>query len=522
MKVPTALLLAALALCSCSCGGGGSISPPPPPPSFTSSVATWHYDNQRTGANVNETALTLNNVKPTNFGELFFLAVDGAIVGQALYLGGVTIAGKGTHNVVYVATMHDSVFAFDADSITGANATPIWQISLLSAGAVPVPMSVQGCQNLTEWSEVGVVSTPVIDTSSATLYVVAKTYENAMPVFRLHALDVTSGEEKLGGPIEIAATSTINGITETFSSMAQTNRPGLLLENGHIYIGFGSNGCNDLGAKGWVLSYNASTLTLEGAFNTEPGKARASVWQKGGGLSSDSAANIYAETGDGSFNPGTNFGASILKLAQSGTSLQLADWFAPYNQAYLNSSDLDLNDPVLVLPDQPGLYPHLAAGAGKEGTLYLLDRDTMGQFCSTCATGDTEIVQELQQALGRQTGALVYWNSTIYSSGTGAPLMAWPLNNGVLPTTPAFQTARVVGEHSPIITSNGPNNGILWQLNGGILCAYNAQTMTQLYSMADTNGRDTLPPLPHFAPLMAINGKVYVSTDTGLAVFGLL
>ena len=485
-------------------------------------VTTWHYDNGRTGVNSNEPVLTLANVNPNTFGELFTLPVDGAIIGQVLYLGSVSVMGKGVHNVVYAATMHDSVYAFDADNNSGANASPLWETSLLPPGAVPVPMDVQKCQNVTQWTEVGVVSTPVIDASTGTLYVVAKSYENGVPIFRLHALDVTSGLEKLGGPVEIAASFTLNGQTDTFSSLAETNRPALLLTNGHVYLAFGSNGCNGYGDQGWVLSYNASTLIQEGAFNTEPGEALASIWQKGGGLSADSASNVYGETAEGNFIPGSNFGTSVFKLSQSGTVLQVADWFTPYNQDYLRQNDLDLNDSVLVLPDQPGPHPHLALGVGKEGTLYVLDRDNMGHFCSSCTAGDTQIVQELLLAVGKETGSLVYWNSTIYSTGVASPIMAWSVNNGTLSTTPVVESAKVAGGHSPVITSNGTTNGILWQINGADLSAYNARTLVLMYATSQTNGRDNLPPLPHFAQLMVANGKVYVSTNSGVVVFGLL
>ena len=514
------VLVAFLCFVLATCGGGRSADPPPA--GSSRNVNTWHYDNMRTGANTNEITLTLANVNPDKFGKLFTLPVDGAVVGQALYLGSVPIAGKGSHNVIYVATMHNSVYAFDADSNSGPNASPLWQTSLLPPGATPVPMSIQGCQGVTEWTEVGVVSTPVIDASTGTLYAVAKSYENGDTVFRLHALDVKSGQEKLRGPVPLAATYTLNGQTETFNAFAETNRPALLLTNGHVYMAFGSNGCNAFGVQGWVLSYNASTLALEGAFSTEPGRALASIWQKGGGLSADSAFNVYAETGEGNFTPGTNFGSSILKFRQSGARLELADWFTPYNQAYLSANDLDLNDSVLVLPDQPGPHPHLAIGVGKEGTLYVLDRDDMGQYCSICTAGDTQIVQELPLAVGRHTGSLVYWNSTVYSTGTGSPIMAWPLTNGMLPTTPAVQTGKQVGAHSPVLTSNGGANGILWQINGASLTAYDAQTLARLYSSSDTNGRDTLPPLPHFAPLIVVNGKVYVSTNSGVVVLGQL
>jgi len=485
------------------------------------SVTTWHYDNARTGVNPNETILNLVNVNPNTFGKLFNIPADGAVIGQVLYLPNVSIPGKGTHHLVYAATMHDSVYAFDADSNSGANANPLWHVSLLPAGATPVPMTVQGCSGVTAWTEVGIVATPVIDSASGTIYVVAKTYENGSTVFRLHALDVTTGSEKFGGPVQIAATYTLNGHTDTFNPLAETNRPALLLANGHVYLAFGSNGCNYYGDEGWVISYNASTLAQEGAFNAEPGKALAAIWMKGGGLSADSASNIYGETGEGNFTPGTNFGSSVFRLTQSGNSLHVADWFTPWNQAYLSQNDLDLNDAVLLLPDQPGSHPHLALAVGKEGTVYVLDRDNMGKYCDSCPAGDTQIVQELPQA-AKHTGCLVYWNGMVYTTGTGYPIMGWALSNGMLSSTPVVQTPAQAGGHSPIITSAGTESGILWQINNTNLSAYNATTLVQLYATSQTNGRDTLPSMPHFAQLMIVNGKLYIGTNSGVTVLGLL
>jgi len=511
------LVLSLVAAILCSCGGGGQ---PTQGPGF-SIVTTWHYDNARTGVNPNETILNLANVNPNTFGKLFDLPADGAVVGQVLYLPNVAIPGKGPHNVAYAATMQDSVYAFDADNNTGANASPLWQVSLLPAGTTPVPVTVQGCSGVTAWTEVGIVATPVIDSATGTIYVVAKTYENGNSVFRLHALDVTTGSEKFGGPVQIAASYTLNGHTDTFNPLAETNRPALLLTNGHVYLAFGSNGCNAYGDQGWVISYNASTLAQEGVFNAEPGKALAAIWMKGGGLSADSASNIYGETAEGTVTAGTNFGSSVFRLTQSGNNLHVADWFTPWNQGFLLQNDLDLNDAVLLLPDQPGSHPHLAMAAGKEGTLYVLDRDNMGKYCASCTARDTQIVQELQQ-VAKHTGCLVYWNGMVYTTGTGYPIMGWALSNGMLSPTPVAQTPAQAGGHSPIITSAGTANGILWQINSANLSAYNATTLVQLYATSQTNGRDTLPPLPHFAQLMIVNGKLYIGTNSGITVLGLL
>src|SRR5207253_7660571 len=267
------------------------------------SVTTWHYDNARTSANTSETVLTPSNVNSASFGKLTTLPVDGFVVANPLYLPGVNVLGQGVHNIVYVATLHDSVYAFDADSI---NNPPLWMTSILNyspAGATSVPSSVKRDSNTTGWTEVGIVSTPVIDPTTGTLYLVAETYENGSVVHRLHALDVTSGVEIPGGPITIAATFTLNGVTTTFTDLYQMNRPGLLLANGHIYIGFGSNCCNDY-SKGWVLSYNEATLQQAGTYTAEPGTILASIWLTGPGLSADSSGNIYAETGEGYYAAG--------------------------------------------------------------------------------------------------------------------------------------------------------------------------------------------------------------------------
>ena len=308
-------------------------------------VTTWHYDNQRSGANPNETLLTPANVNAKQFGPLFTQAVDGPVIGQALYLPRVTIPKLGVHNVVYVATMNDSVYAFDADNATGANATPLWHTSFLINGAIPIPVAWQGCGGTTTWTEIGVTSTPVIDPVAGTLYVVAKTYENSQYVNRLHALQVTTGLERQGSPIVIGASYELGGKTYTFGDKMQVNRPALLLDKGHVYVAFGSNGCRGGLEEGWVFSYNASTLQPTGVFDDEPGQSAAAVWMRGGGLAADSSGGIYGATADGPFAAGLDFGQSVFKLTQVGSELQLADWFTPFNELYLEHHDLDMSEP---------------------------------------------------------------------------------------------------------------------------------------------------------------------------------
>ncbi|PYX03223.1 MAG: hypothetical protein DMG85_20110, partial [Acidobacteria bacterium] len=286
-------------------------------------VVTYHNDNARTGVNANEMLLTPSNVNKNNFGKLFTQDVDGIVVGQPLYLSNVSIPGSGMHNVVYVATQHDTVYAFDADDNKGiVNAQPLWQVSFINpaAGITTVPGTVQKCTGVTAFTELGIVSTPVInlntiDPNASTLYVIAKTEENGTFVHRLHALDVATGQEKFNGPVVLKATFKTNtGSVATFKDLYQMNRPGLLLANGTIYAGFGSNGCND-GNQGWVLAYDALTLQQVGVFDTSPVKGLSSIWQSGAGLTADSTGNIYAETGEGKFDAdmgGQDFGSSVL------------------------------------------------------------------------------------------------------------------------------------------------------------------------------------------------------------------
>jgi hypothetical protein len=490
-------------------------------PAFSQiAIVTWHYDNARSSANTNETLLTPVNVNATSFGKLSTKPVDGFVSGHPLYVPNVNIPGQGVHNVVYVTTLHDSVYAFDADNTA---TTPLWTTSILNlspAGATPTPATVKKNSGTTGWSEVGIVSTPVIDQVGGTIYLVAETYENGAVVHRLHALDITTGQEKLGGPALITASYTYNGVTTQFKDLYQLNRPALLLANGNIYIGWGSNCCNNY-SQGWVLSYNASTLQPEGAFTTEPGKTLASIWQQGAGLSADSNGYIYAETGEGPYVAGSNLSISVLKLAQIGSTLALQDWFTPYNHSSLSTNDKDLNNAVLILPDQPGTYPHELIAEGKAGTIYVLNRDNLGQLCSTCTTTDTQIVQELPNGSGPEPGTPVYWNNSVYVTGIVSPVRAYTLTNGLLSL--ASQSTKLSQPGHPVITANGITNGILWLISGRALWALQASTLKELYqSNQAANGRDTLPPLAHFATPIVANGKVYVGTQSSLVTYGLL
>jgi len=300
------------------------------------------------------------------------------------------------------------------------------------------------------------------------------------------------------------------------------NRPGLLLANGHIYIAFGSNCCNDY-SQGWVLSYNEATLQQEGAYTTEPGKTLASIWQKGAGISADENGYIYGETAEGYYAAGTNLSTSVLKLSQNGVTLALTDWFTPYNYQYLSQNDLDLANGNVVLPDQPGTYPHELVAVGKQGTIYLLNRDNMGKLCSICTTGDTQIIEEIPlPSIGSTTP--VYWNNTVYFSAAASPVTAYALNNGLLVVPSSAQSAELVGPSHAMITANVNSDGILWLIaSGKWLIAMDAVTLNILYnSNQAAGGRDTLPPLAHFASPIAADGKVFIGTQNSVVVYGLL
>lgn len=480
-------------------------------------VTTWHYNNARTSASTTEKVLTPANVNINTFGKLFTQPVDGFVVGQPLYLPSVNIPNQGLHNVVYVATLNDTVYAFDANSGT----TPaLWKTSLLPAGATAVPVNVQGCSGTTAFTQIGVVSTPVIDTSSNTIYVVSSTYENLKVVHRLHALDVTTGLERTGSPVVITGSYIQNGITYHFIDTQQMNRPGLLLVNGNVYVAFGSPGCNG-NDQGWVMAYNKTSLQPEGAFDDQPGGRFAAIWQKGAGLSADPSGRIYASTGEGNFSAGVDFPVSVFRLSQSSATLKLSDWFTPYNWQALSMADLDLNNAVLILPTQPGNHPYETVTAGKEGTIYLLDRNNFGHFCATCTTTDTNIVQELHKIVPN-TGSPVYWNGAVYFNG-GSQVEVFTLNQGLLPATPIY-SAGVREGGTLLITSNGAAEGIIWDLSfSGVLWAMDAQTLKVIYtSLQAANGRDTVPPIAHFATAIVADGKVFIGTQTSLVVYGLL
>ena len=475
------------------------------------SVLTYHNDNLRTGLNPNETILAPSNVNSTLFGPVFSQTVDGLVVAQPLYLQNVNIPNLGTHNVVYVATMHDSVFAFDADDNTGSNASPLWQVSFIdpSNGITTVPATVQKCGGVTGFTELGIVSTPVIDPSTNTLYVLVKTEENGSFFHRLHALDITTGQEKFGGPVAINASFTANdGKVTQFSNLWEMNRPGLLLLNGLVYLTFGTNGCDD-SSQGWVLTYSASTLQQVGIYLTAPDAGLAGIWQSGQGPAADASGNIYFSTAEVAFdanNGGQDYGSSIVKL---GPNLTVADYFTPSNWSFISMKDLDLSSSgVLALPDQAGPFPHELIASGKQGTIYVINRDNMGQFNMTA----DQIIQELPLGAGAMFSSPAIFNNTVYFAGHASPIYGYPVSAGML-GTPVASSKQPGG--IPSISANGTTNGVLWIITGGVLEAFDATTLVRLYTSPTIN-----PVTTHFVIPTVANGKVYVGTNGTLQVYG--
>lgn len=519
-------------------------------------VLTQHNNNARTGAYTTETALTTANVNQNSFGKLFAYPVDGRIYAQPLYVPGVSIPGKGTHNVVFIATEHDSIYAFDADSNGGANGSPLWKITLLDAahgapsGATTVPNGDISSQDVVP--EIGITGTPVIDLNTNTLYVVGKTKEGtvANPVYvqRLHALDITSGAEKFGGPVTIAGSvsGTGNGSSAgilNFDPKWQMNRAGLLLQNGVIYLAFGSHGDNGPW-HGWIFSYNASTLQRISVLCTTSNGSGSGVWMGGSGLAADVVdpvnkpfGRMFFATGNGSFDatpPYTNsmsYGDDIVRLDLTNGVMTVQDSFTPFNQASLNNADEDLaSGGVLLLPDQSaGGHTHLLVQAGKQGSLYVVDRDSMGGFNSTT----DNVVQELTGKINGLWGMPAFWNNILYTWGKNDNLKSFSLNNGKLsnnPTATGIETANYPGP-TPSVSSNGNANGIVWAIRtdsyntsgNAVLYAYNATNIaTELYNSSQNAARDTAGTANKFNVPTIANGKVYVGTANELDVYGLL
>ena len=502
---------------------------------------TYHNDNMRTGQNLNETVLTPSNVNSSTFGKLSSYPLDGLTLASPLYVQNVNIPGQGYHNIVIVATEHDSVYAFDAN---GRSSSPLWHVNFTNpaAGVTTVPAADTG-ETGDIPNEIGITGTPVIDPATGTIYLVAATKEvsggTTSYVQRLHALDLTTGAEKFGGPVVIQASvpGTGNGSsggTLTFNSLHENQRTGGLLSNGIVYFGFSSHGDVEP-FHGWVFGYNASTLQQVMVYCATPNGDDGGVWMDGDGIATDSTGSLYFISGDGLMDAntgGSDYGDSFIKISTSGT---VQDYFSPSVQSSLDSGNLDLGSGgVLLLPDQSGAHPHEMVSAGKNGTVYLVDRDNMGHFNSSSDQIVQELVNIFPNTMGQEGGNFsspVYWNGSVYFAPVAGPVQAFRLTSGLLSTSPTSQTSETYSGRGGTmqISANGSSNGILWtlQTNGsgvpGTLHAYDATNLSkELYNSNQAGTRDALDEWDKFSVPVVANGEVFVAGTSQLTIFGLL
>ncbi len=499
-------------------------------------IVTYHNDIARTGQNLNETILTTANVNSTTFGKIRSLPVDGKVDAQPLYLAGLQNISGGTHNVLYVATEHDSVYAFDADS--GAQ---LWKVSMLAAGETTSDS--RGCDQITP--EIGVTATPVIDRSAGphgAMYVVAMSKDASGNYFqRLHALDVTTGAELFAGPRQIDASFPGTGDNSSngrvvFDPAQYKDRAALLLLNGIVYTTWASH-CDIRPYTGWIIGYNQTTLAQTTVLNIVPNGSEGAIWMADTGPSADNAGNIYLLDANGDFDTtlnasgfpsNGNYGNAFLKLSSSG-GLSVADYFEMHDQQQENDADTDLGSGgALVLPDlsdDSGITHHLAVGAGKDGHIYVVNRDAMGKYNSSA----NNIYQELTGVLGAGVFSMpAYFNNTVYYTAMGDAIKAFKIASAKLSTSPSFQSGNTFPYPgaTPSISANGSSNGILWAAeNGGtaVLHAYDASNLHELYNSNQASGaRDQFGTGNKFITPTIANGKVYVGTTNSVGVFGLL
>ncbi len=501
-------------------------------------VYTHHGDNARTGQNLKEYGLTPATVSSTAFGQLFSCSVDGYVYAQPLWVANLTL-GATTRNVVFIATEHDSVYAFDADS---PSCVPLWQVNFLGTNVTTLgPSDYNG--NIDIVPEIGITSTPVIDPATNTLYVMPNTKETvgtvngqacstASPcyVHRLHALDLFTGAEKFGGPVVIAAPN--------FDPYRHLQRPALLLANNAVYIAFGSHGdqCN---YQSWVMGYNASTLAqlfATPATNPNWGCTAGGIWLAGAGPAADANGNVYVSTGNGTYDGVTNWADSAIKLSPTGSIL---DWFTPFNQSVFQANDIDLaSSGVIILPDSvaSAAHPHLALATGKVAILYLLDQNNMGRFNSSTNNDVQEVIPApppnttLQD--GGNYGDVAYWNGNIYTTGQNFPLSQFQISNGAISTPQSATSTNSFPPRGgiPVVSANGTTGGIVWIIdytgwqNGtaSILDAYDATNVATLLFSSPATGTGNAGLAVKFTVPTVANGRVYVGGQYLFSVFGLL
>ena len=516
---------------------------------LSTDVLTYHDDNSRTGADLAETTLTPADVNPTDFGKLGFLAVDAKVDAQPLVKTGVAIPGRGTHDVVYVATEDDSVYAFDAESgsLLWHDGPNSGSQALLGPNETAVPASDYNSDQVSPL--IGITSTPVIDPATNSIDVVAmsKSVANGTTAYfqRIHALDLGTGADRVA-PRSIDRSISSpgrgpggNGTEVFFDPRQYDERDALTLSNGVVYTGWASHS-DEAPYTGWVIGFNASNLGVAGVLNIDPngapsasnsvGESGNSFWNSGGGFAADASGNLYNISANGPFEPTSgDYGDAYLKLSTA-NGLGVADYFAPTNQKALSNADADLGSSgVVLLPpitDAAGDTPTLAIGSGKDGNIYVIDRANLGKFD---ATGN-RIWQEVPGQLGGGLFATpAYFNGSVYFGAVGATLRAFSVAGAKVSASPTSQTPEAFGYPgtTPAISANGSANGIVWAAENGptaVLHAYDASNLAhELYdSNQAPNGRDQFGPGNKFITPTVANGRVYVGTTAGVAVFGLL
>ena len=545
--LPFLLVLFSLATCRDNVAPEKDTRYHAPPNPQSASVLTQHNDNSRTGWNDNETALTTSNVNVQKFGKLFTMPVDDQVYAQPLVVGHLAIGG-GTHNVAYVATVNNSVYAFDAD-----DGTLYWQKSSTAAGMRPptrVDMTGACGGSYQDFSgHIGIVGTPVIDAAHSAMYFVARSTSGSSFVQYLHAVDIASGNELAGSPTKITATSpgtgdgSVNGVI-TFDARRQNQRQALTLVNGTVYVSFASH-CDWGPYHGWVLGYDAATLQQQVVYNATPDGYAGGMWESGMGMAADAAGDLYVVTGNGTVgitgDPASviNRGSSALKLTRAGSSLTVASWFTPFNYQHLNDADLDYGGMGALLIPGAGRY----LTGGKDGSLYLLDKDDMGGYSST--SNQVKQVVPFGSAANMHCQAAYFGGSAkqfVYVWSENDPLRAIPfdpVSNMLQPQSQVVRSGGPTGQNGAVlsVSSNGSTDGsgILWAsyaANGdaehaitpGILRAFDANDVTkELWNNQQNSGRDNAGYYAKFASPTVVNGHVYLPTFSNqVVVYGLL
>jgi len=506
----------------------GTDPPPPPSPHFT--VATYHNDNGRSGINEQETTLTHANVNVVSFGKVASVPVQGLVFAQPLFIDNITTSDGKAHKVAIVATEHDQVYGIDADTYQ-----VLWQRSLLDTQGLvtTVPTDDVNCHVLGD--EVGITGTPVIDPNSETLYVVGATKQTVQgqPQYsqKIYAISLTNGQDRTS-PATITTPSGTQFGSARFDPLLNLQRAALLLENGNVYVSWASH-CDYGSYTGWVMGFNATTLAPSAAWTPDPSGISGGMWMSGGGPTSDSNGNLFVAVGNGwsdASSGGANYGDSVVRLAVTGRNINAADYFMPYDYSKLYSDDLDLGaGGSILLPAQTGArYPNLLVTGGKDGTIYVLNRDNLGQFH---ANDDSQVVQSFQLPSTSIFSTPLFWNNTLYYGPANVPLQAFAFDA----SSESFNTTSVTSSSmemswpgvSPTLSSNGGNDPILWVLqaaaNLGILRAFDPTDLSnELYDSELSPDRDRPEGSVRFAVPTVAEGKVFVGSQNAVDIYGVL